>query len=620
MATLNTDEYASVPVLVEVYTDPETGETMQRTRLNQAARAGDNQQPQQDPYLGAPTVLSNEDYALIQTHAGPESQVSTVSGGSVFSINADLRQTWGDGPEGDVATGHEMWALSSAGAPIGPHSMQVEQTLDKSARSGAELSDFELANAHHLGSRDGQDAWEEGYETRRAAAPQAGVNTAGREAYDAAFPKVQSALGDGVPLPMTTLSPEGRSELKEANATFASMEGNSQPVLGEDAPTAIMVDGAQDLIEGPNRISSQAGLAAYNGGAIKSFASVPSPGEPGSRFNPRVVSREEQAARRSEAQGLAGRGTKVFGEISDQRTGAPSSPGVIGVPRGTKTAPIKAISPQPKKASHAAPGKASEKPAPSMMEQMMTEMKQGTSKGVGASFAQGMAMGVGQRMGQRGQGISDPESETDSELEELTPAGLISDIRRDQYDRGLALDARRLALGGLRGKAARMETSSLMNADAALGFERQQINDFEQEIGSVGMLNWKFDVKNGMVTGAQPGQVSDPAMMAAYGGGPSMYAGPGSPVPDFTGPSSAPTAAAQPMITEVPASIKKPSAVVNHLGQSREELAPVLAQGAIGSKVVMNASHVAALETMDNNEAAREADGRQESSGGGYQR
>lgn len=49
-------------------------------------------------------------------------------------------------------------------------------------------------------------------------------------------------------------------------------------------------------------ISSQAGLNSYVGGQAKTLPTVPEPGEPGSRFNPVVVSREEQAARRS-AQG-----------------------------------------------------------------------------------------------------------------------------------------------------------------------------------------------------------------------------------------------------------------------------------------------------------------------------
>ena len=49
-------------------------------------------------------------------------------------------------------------------------------------------------------------------------------------------------------------------------------------------------------------ISSQAGLAAVRGGAGYQQGSPP-PGAPGSRFNPRVVTREEQEARRREREG-----------------------------------------------------------------------------------------------------------------------------------------------------------------------------------------------------------------------------------------------------------------------------------------------------------------------------
>lgn len=54
-------------------------------------------------------------------------------------------------------------------------------------------------------------------------------------------------------------------------------------------------------------ISSQAGLAAVRGGAGYQQGSPP-PGAPGSRFNPRVVTREEQEARRREREGAASSG------------------------------------------------------------------------------------------------------------------------------------------------------------------------------------------------------------------------------------------------------------------------------------------------------------------------
>jgi hypothetical protein len=79
------------------------------------------------------------------------------------------------------------------------------------------------------------------------------------------------------------------------------------------------------------RISSVAGLSSYSGGQAKTLPSVPSPGQPGSRFNPVVISREEQAARRARA------------EQSGPDAAAPTSPGVakgskksldIGLPPG----------------------------------------------------------------------------------------------------------------------------------------------------------------------------------------------------------------------------------------------------------------------------------------------
>ena len=50
-----------------------------------------------------------------------------------------------------------------------------------------------------------------------------------------------------------------------------------------------------------DKTSSQAGLSSFVDGRAKSLPSVPAPGQPGSRFNPVVVTREEQAARRAAA-------------------------------------------------------------------------------------------------------------------------------------------------------------------------------------------------------------------------------------------------------------------------------------------------------------------------------
>jgi hypothetical protein len=54
--------------------------------------------------------------------------------------------------------------------------------------------------------------------------------------------------------------------------------------------------------------SSQSGLGTYAGGRVKVLPTAVPPGEPGSVFNPVVVGREEQAARRanSEEAGLTG--------------------------------------------------------------------------------------------------------------------------------------------------------------------------------------------------------------------------------------------------------------------------------------------------------------------------
>lgn len=60
-----------------------------------------------------------------------------------------------------------------------------------------------------------------------------------------------------------------------------------------------MAANEQDKDQNTRGASSQAGLNSFRGGQAKSLPSVPAAGKPGSRFNPRVVSREEQAERRS---------------------------------------------------------------------------------------------------------------------------------------------------------------------------------------------------------------------------------------------------------------------------------------------------------------------------------
>lgn len=59
-------------------------------------------------------------------------------------------------------------------------------------------------------------------------------------------------------------------------------------------------------------VSSQAGLSSHAGGQARSLPSVPAPGQPGSRFKPVVVSREEQAARR--ARSAVAKGGPVVGK------------------------------------------------------------------------------------------------------------------------------------------------------------------------------------------------------------------------------------------------------------------------------------------------------------------
>lgn len=67
----------------------------------------------------------------------------------------------------------------------------------------------------------------------------------------------------------------------------------------------------QGTPRGRHRASSQAGLSSHAGGQAKSLPSVPAPGQPGSRFNPRDVTREEQAARRDPAKGVVSAPEKV---------------------------------------------------------------------------------------------------------------------------------------------------------------------------------------------------------------------------------------------------------------------------------------------------------------------
>ncbi|MCB5280375.1 hypothetical protein [Arthrobacter sp. ES1] len=65
-------------------------------------------------------------------------------------------------------------------------------------------------------------------------------------------------------------------------------EYNDRDGYGADRPRpGTRIDGA----------SSQAGLNAFAGGRIKSLSSVPSPGQPGSRFNAVVVDRGERMSR-----------------------------------------------------------------------------------------------------------------------------------------------------------------------------------------------------------------------------------------------------------------------------------------------------------------------------------
>lgn len=100
-------------------------------------------------------------------------------------------------------------------------------------------------------------------------------------------------------------------------------------------------------------VSSQAGLSSFAGGRAKSLPSVPAQGHPGSRFNPRVVSREEQAARRTASKATPGVRTKSAGKKS-LGLGAPS--GLIqGVPLEIMN-PGSAVEPEQSVAGAAAQG------------------------------------------------------------------------------------------------------------------------------------------------------------------------------------------------------------------------------------------------------------------------
>lgn len=79
-------------------------------------------------------------------------------------------------------------------------------------------------------------------------------------------------------------------------------------------------------------ISSQAGLSSLSGGQARSLPSVPQPGQPGSRFNPVVVSREEQAARRAKA--AAGKSPDAAPQVSGGSKKLPLGPNPAAGSRG----------------------------------------------------------------------------------------------------------------------------------------------------------------------------------------------------------------------------------------------------------------------------------------------
>jgi hypothetical protein len=127
-------------------------------------------------------------------------------------------------------------------------------------------------------------------------------------------------------------------------------------------------------------VSSQAGLAAYHGGRSKSLPSVPSPGQPGSRFNPVVLNREDQTARREAAalrQNIKGPGRKSLD---------------IGMPPGM----IQGVPPEILKPSDKAQGKDAQAEEP------------GVTEAAAKGFAGGFVTGA------QAQGMGGPQQETKS--------------------------------------------------------------------------------------------------------------------------------------------------------------------------------------------------------------
>lgn len=87
-------------------------------------------------------------------------------------------------------------------------------------------------------------------------------------------------------------------------------------------------------IEPESGFSSQAGLAARSGrSSVQVLSSVPAPGQPGSRFNPRVVSREEQAERRT-------LGREGADAAQAARVAAPVAKKNLGIPRHPPAAEV----------------------------------------------------------------------------------------------------------------------------------------------------------------------------------------------------------------------------------------------------------------------------------------
>lgn len=87
---------------------------------------------------------------------------------------------------------------------------------------------------------------------------------------------------------------EQEEQERQRVAAEAQAEADKAAARTAQVENTLARAAAQRVIQDHTKTSSQAGLSAYSGGEARSLPSVPKPGEPGSRFNPRVRERAEQ--------------------------------------------------------------------------------------------------------------------------------------------------------------------------------------------------------------------------------------------------------------------------------------------------------------------------------------